>query len=163
MFFRFFAMFFLFSAVALSQSIDPTKVAVVHVYRQGRLLVAVMVSADGNKIVSLYPQKMATFYLAPGYHELTMGSRESSPSATFRAEAGGEYFFHVDYEHVVSATSIRDLKASLSVESSIADAVALREVTIDPDRLVQILAQSNSSRAELEDSSSTGAHVKPAE
>jgi hypothetical protein len=163
MFFRIFAMFFLLSAVTFGQSIDPGKVAIVHVYRQGRLLIAVMVSADGNKITSLYPQKMATFYLAPGYHELTMGSPESSPSATFDAEAGREYFFHVDYEHVVSATSIRDLKESLSLEPGIADAVGLREVTIDPEKLMQILAQSNPSGAAPKDPSSTDANAKPAE
>jgi hypothetical protein len=163
MFFRIFAMFFLLSAVAFGQTVDPGKVAIVHVYRQGRLLVAVVVSADGNRIASLYPQKMATFYLSPGYHELTMGSREISPSAAFKAEAGGEYFFHVDFEHVVSATSVRDLKESLSMESGIIDAVGLREVTIDQDRLMQILAQSNPSGAAPMGASSVEANAKPAE
>jgi hypothetical protein len=87
----------------------------VHVYREGRLLIGVSVSADGNNIVSLTPHNIATFYLYPGYHQLTLRAGEISPCASFTAAPGEAYFFKVDYEHVVSATSLRDLKVSLSL------------------------------------------------
>jgi hypothetical protein len=113
---RTFALFFLFSSVLLGQSIDATKVATVHVYRQDRLLIAVSVYADGKRVAALTPHKSATFYLVPGYHELTMQSGEICPTAAFKAVAGKEYFLQLDYEHVVSATSPRDLSATLSMQ-----------------------------------------------
>lgn len=85
----------------VAQSIDKSKVATVHVYREGRLSVRVSVSADGTKISSLTQHKMVTFYLLPGYHELILQSGEISPSALFKAKASGEYFFRLDYEHVI--------------------------------------------------------------
>jgi hypothetical protein len=149
--YRSFALFFLFSSLLFAQSIDTSKVATVHVYRQGRLLIAVSVLADGNRVVALTPHKSATFYLVPGYHELTMQSGELSPTASFKAVAGKEYFFQLDYEHVVSATSLRDLKVTLNMQPKIVGADELREVTIDQDKLLEILAQSNPDGLEPKD------------
>lgn len=140
---RYFALFFLLSSTLLGQSIDAGKVATVHVYRQGRLLVAVPVFADGNRVVALAPHKCATFYLLPGYHQLAMHSGEISPTASFKAVAGKEYFFELEYEHVVSATSLRDLSVTLSMQPKMMGADQLREVTIDQTDLLAILAQSN--------------------
>ena len=140
---RYFALSFLISSLLAGQSIEANKVATVHVYRQGRLLVAVSVLADGNKVVSLTPHKSATFYLLPGYHVLTMQSGETSPTAFFKAVAGEEYFFQLDYEHVVSSTSLRDLSVTLSMQPKITGADELREVTIDQGTLLQILSLSN--------------------
>jgi hypothetical protein len=134
---------FLLSSLLSAQSIDTSKIGTVHVYREGRLLIGVSLSVDGNDIVSLTPHKIATFYLLPGYHELTLRSGEISPSVSFKAEPGEEYFFKVDYEHVVSATSLRDLSVSLSLQPDTGDADELREVTIDLSKLMQILALSN--------------------
>jgi hypothetical protein len=103
----------------VGQSIDSSKLATVHVYRQGELLIPVSVFADGNNVVALTPYKSATFYLVPGYHELTMQSGEISPTASFKAVAGKEYFLQLDYAPVASATSLRDLSASLSVQPEI--------------------------------------------
>jgi hypothetical protein len=108
----------------VAQSIDASEVATVHVYRKGRLLIGVSLSADGTKIASLTPHKIVTFYLFPGYHELTLQSGEISPGALFKAEAGREYFFQLDYEHVASATSLRDLSLSLSMQPKAFDRVA---------------------------------------
>jgi hypothetical protein len=141
--YRKFAIFLLFSSLLVGQSIDTTKVATVHVYRQGRLLVAVSVLADGNRVVSLTPHQSATFYLLPGYHALTMQSGEINPAASFKAVAGKEYFFQLKYEHVVSPTSLRDLSMTLTMEPKMTGADELREVTIDQNTLLAILAQSN--------------------
>jgi hypothetical protein len=92
MLYRRFALFLLFSSLMVGQSIDSSKVATVHVYRQGRLLIAVSVFADGKRVVALTPHKSATFYLVPSYHELTMQSGEISPTASFKAVAGKEIF-----------------------------------------------------------------------
>ncbi len=144
MFCRKFAIFFLFSSLMVAQSIDPSKVATVHVYRQGRLLIAVSVFADGNRVVSLTPHESATtFYLVPGYHELKMQSGEISPTATFKAVAGGEFFFQMDYEHVVSATSLRDVSMSLTMQPKMTGVDEAREVTIKQSDLLAILSQSN--------------------
>jgi hypothetical protein len=140
---RIIAAVFLLSSLLPAQSIDTSKVGTVHVYREGRLLVAVSLSVDGNDLVSLTPHKIATFYLYPGYHELTLRAGEISPMASFKVKPGEEYFFKVDYEHVVSATSLRDLRVSLSLEPNTGDAGELREVTIDSGQLTQILALSN--------------------
>lgn len=137
------AVVFLLSSLVPAQSIDTSKVGTVHVYREGRLLVGVCLSVDGNDIVSLTPHKIAKFYLYPGYHELTLRAGEISPMASFKVEPGEEYFFKVDYEHVVSATSLRDLRVSLNLEPGTGDADELREVTIDLSQLMQILAESN--------------------
>ena len=95
MFYRKFALFILFSSLLAAQSIDTSKVATVHVYRQGRLLIAVSVFADGNRVIALTPHKSATFYLIPGYHELTMQSGEVSPAASFKAVARQRIFLSV--------------------------------------------------------------------
>jgi hypothetical protein len=145
------ALFLLYSSMMVGQSIDTRKVATVHVYRQGRLLVAVSVLADGNKVVALTPHKSATFYLLPGYHALTMQSGELSPTASFKAEAGKEYFFQLDYEHVISATSLRDLSVTLTMQPKITGADELREVTIDQTDLLAILSQSNPAGLEPSD------------
>ncbi len=135
--------FLLFSSLVIGQSIDSSKVATVHVYRQGRLLKTVSVLADGNRVVALTPHESTTFYLVPGYHELTMQSGEISPTASFKAVAGKEYFFQLDYEYVVSATSLRELSVTLSMQPKIAGADEPREVTIAQSDLLEILAQSN--------------------
>jgi hypothetical protein len=140
---RKFALFFLLSPLMIGQTIDASKVATVQVYRQGRLLTAVSVFVDGNRVVALSPHKIASFYLVPGYHELTMQSGEISPTASFKAVAGKNYIFQLAYEHVVSATSLRELSVSLSMQPEIQGADELREVTIDQSDLLAILAQSN--------------------
>ena len=140
---RKFALFFLLSPLMIGQTIDASKVATVQVYRQGRLLTAVSVFVDGNRVVALTPHKSATFYLVPGYHELTMQSGEISPTAAFKAVAGKDYIFQLAYEHIVSATSLRELSVSLSIQPEIQRADELREVTIDQSDLLAILAQSN--------------------
>lgn len=159
MFYRKFALFILFSSLLAAQSIDTSKVATVHVYRQGRLLIAVSVFADGNRVVALTPHKSATFYLYPGYHELTMQSGEVSPTASFKAVAGKEYFFQLDYEHVVSATSLRDLSVTLNMQPTITGAAELREVTIDQSKLLEILSQSNPDGLEPSDPILTDANA----
>jgi len=140
---RKFALFFLLSPLMIGQTIDASKVATVQVYRQGRLLTAVSVFVDGNRVVALTPHKSATFYLVPGYHVLTMQSGETSPTASFKAVAGKQYIFQLAYEYVESATSVRDLSVSLSMQPEVKGADELREVTIDPSDLLAILAQSN--------------------
>jgi hypothetical protein len=140
---RFIAAAFLLSSLLPAQSIDASKVGTVHVYREGRLLIGVSLSVDGNDVVSLTPHKIATFYVSPGYHELTLRSGEISPSASFKAEPGKEYFFKMDYEHVVSPTSLRDLRVSLSMQPNTGNADELREVKIDQSKLIDILEQSN--------------------
>jgi hypothetical protein len=137
------ALFFLTSSLLFGQSIDTNKVAAVHVYRHGRLLTAVSVVADGNRVVALTPHESATFYLFPGYHELTIQSGEVSPTASFKAVAGKEYFFELEYEHVVSATSLRDRSVTLSMQPKMTGADDLREVSIDQGSLLSILTQSN--------------------
>jgi hypothetical protein len=157
---RFVAAVFLVSTVALAQTIDASKVGTVHVYREGRLLQGVSLFADGQNVASLSPHRMATFYLLPGYHELTLQSGEICPKVSFETRAGGEYFFRADYEHVVSATSLRDLKVSLSVQPDPGDAEDLRKVMIDQSKLTEILTQSNPGGLEPADSTSTDANAK---
>jgi hypothetical protein len=99
-------------------------------------------SADGYDIVSLTPHRMATFYLAPGNHELKLESGDVSPMVSFDAAAGGEYFFRLEYEHVCSATSLRDLSVSLSEQPNTGNA-DLTEIAIEPGKLTEILARSN--------------------
>jgi hypothetical protein len=143
MLYRSLAPFFLFSSLLLGQSIDASKVATVHVYRQGSLLIAVTVFADGNRVVALTPPKSATFYLVPGYHKLTMQSGEISPAVTFKAVEGREYFLQLDYEPVASATFLRQLSVTLNMEPNIRGAEESREVTIKQSDLLAILSQSN--------------------
>ena len=157
------AVFIFISLAGSSQSIDPTKVATVHVYRQGRLLVETSLSADGVRVVSLTPHQSATFYLAPGCHELTMQSGEISPVASFQAEAGQEYLFRLDYEHVVSSTSLRDLRMSLTMQPNIPAAEDVREVTIEQSKLLEILEKSGPRGLAPECSSEPGANPKAAE
>ena len=94
---RIVAAVFLLSSVLSAQSVDTSTVGTIHVYREGRLLVGVSLAVDGNDIVSLTPNKIETFYVFPGYHELTLRAGEISPTASFKAERGEEYFFKVGY------------------------------------------------------------------
>jgi len=105
-------------------------------------LVETSLFADGNPVVSLTPYESATFYLRPGQHELTMQSGEISPSVSFLAEMGQQYWFKLNYEHVVSATSIRDLGVSLTMQRNIPDGDEIREATIEQSRLLEILEKS---------------------
>jgi hypothetical protein len=114
---RIVAAVFLLSNLLPAQTIDTSKVGTVHVYREGGLLIGVSLSVDGNDVASLTSNNIATFYVFPGHHELTLGSGEISPSASFRAEPGKEYFFKADYEPVVSATSLKDVSLSLSMQA----------------------------------------------
>jgi hypothetical protein len=148
---RMIATVFLLSSLLPAQSIDTSKVGTVHVYREGRLLIGVSLSVDGNDIVSLTPHKIATFNVSPGYHELTLRSGEISPTASFKAEPGKEYFFRMDYEHVASPTSLRGLRLSLSTQPN-GDADQLQEAKIDQSRLMKTLEQSNPRRLETANS-----------
>jgi hypothetical protein len=162
MLYRNFGLCFLFSSLMVGQSIDSSKVATVHVYRQGRLLNSVSVFADGNRVVALTPHESATFYLVPGYHELTMHFGEISPAASFKAVAGKEYFL-MEYEHVVSPTSLRDLSVTLSMQRKITGADELREVTIDQSNLLAILSQCNPDGLEPSDPILTDANATSGE
>jgi hypothetical protein len=58
----------------------------------------------------------SVIYLAPSYHQLTMQSGEiSKGGASFRAEVGQQYWFRLNYEHVVSATSLKEPSVSLTM------------------------------------------------
>ncbi len=161
---RIFIALFLFPSLAgFPQSINPSKVTTVHVYRQGRLLVETSLSADGNKVVSLTPHQSVTFYLAPGYHELIMQSGEMSPMASFRAEVGQQYWFRLNYEHVVSPTSLRDLSVSLTMQPKGPDADDVREVTLGQGKLLELLKKSGPHGLEIGDSAAPGATPNPAQ
>ena len=88
-----------------------------------------------------------------------MQSGEISPTASFKAVAGKEYFFQLDYEHVVSATSLRDLSVTLNMQPKITGADELREVTIDQSKLLEILSQSNPDGLEPSDPILTDANA----
>lgn len=102
--------------LGVAQCIDASKVATVHVCRKDRLVIGVSLSVDGKKIGSLASHKDVTFQVFPGYHELTLESGEINPRALFKAEAGGEYFFRLEYKQIVSATSLRGSSLSLSMQ-----------------------------------------------
>ena len=161
---RIFIALFLFPSLAgFPQSINPIKVATIHVYRQGRLSVETSLFADGNKVVSLTPHQSVTFYLAPGYHELIMQSGEMSPMASFRAEVGQQYWFRLNYEHVVSPTSLRDLSISLTMQPKGPDADDVREVTLGQGKLLEILRKSGPHGLAIGDSAAPGATPNPAQ
>jgi hypothetical protein len=143
MIYRVLTVIFLFTSLTgFPQSINPSKVATVLVYREGRLLVETSLSVDGSKVVSLTPHQSVAFYLAPGYHELTMQSREMSPMASFQAEVGQQYWFRLNYEHVVSETSLRDLSVSLTMLPKGPDPDDVREVTMEQSELLDIVKKS---------------------
>jgi hypothetical protein len=122
---RLIAALFLSSSLLPAQSIDASKVGTVHVSREGRLEVSM--SVDGKDIASPNRDKVATFYVLPGYHQLTLRSGEISPSASFMAAPGEDYFFKVKYERVVSVRTSGDLKVSLSMEPNAGDTGELRK------------------------------------
>jgi hypothetical protein len=126
------AALFLSSSLLPAQSIDASKLGIVHVSREGSFEVSM--SVDGKDIVSPNRDKVATFYVSPGYHQLVLRSGEISPSASFKAAPGGEYFFKVNYEHVVSARTPGDLSVSLSMQSGAGETGELREARIDSKR-----------------------------
>ncbi|MEA2258218.1 MAG: hypothetical protein QOJ51_1043 [Acidobacteriaceae bacterium] len=64
---RLIAALFLSSSLLTAQSIDASKVGTVHVSREGRFEVSM--SVDGKDIVSPNRDKVATFYVLPGYHQ----------------------------------------------------------------------------------------------
>jgi hypothetical protein len=105
---------FLSSSLLAAQATNAGKVSTVHVRREGRFEVSV--SLDGHDIGCLKRDEIATFYVLPGYHQLALRSGEISPSASFKAAPGGEYFFKVNYEHAGSEESPRGLQVSLSAE-----------------------------------------------
>jgi hypothetical protein len=161
---RIFMIVFLFTSLAaFTQSINPSKIATVHVYREGRLLVETSLSVDGNAVASLTPHESVTFYLAPGYHELTMRSGEIAPKVSFRAEAGQQYWFRLNYEHVVSSTSLREPSVSLTMEPNGPDENEVRAVTMQQARLLDILKKSNTHGLLIEGETLPGASPNPAE
>jgi hypothetical protein len=88
-----------------------------------------------------------------------MQTGEISPTASFKAVAGKEYFFQLDYENVVSATSLRDLSVTLNMQPTITGADELREVTIDQSKLLEILSQCNPDGLEPSDPILTDANA----
>lgn len=126
---RLIAALFLSSSLLTAQSIDASKVGTVHVSREGRFEVSM--SVDGKDIVSPNRDKVATFYVLPGYHQLALRSGEISPSAAFKVVTGGEYFFKVNYERVVSARTPGDLRVSLSMQPNAGGTGEVRETRMD--------------------------------
>jgi hypothetical protein len=110
---RILAVICLFSPLlGVAQSPDRSKVATVHICSKGLLVIGVSLSVDGSKIGSLASHDSTC---SPD-HELTLQSGEIRPSALFKAEAGGEYFFRLEYKQAVSATSLRGSTLSLSMQ-----------------------------------------------
>jgi hypothetical protein len=64
---------------------------------------------------------------------------------------------------VVSPTSLRDLRVSLSVQPNAGDVDALRDVAIDENKLTEILTKSNRGGLEPMNSTPTGVNTKIAE
>jgi hypothetical protein len=126
---RLIAALFLSSSLLTAQSFDASKVGTVHVCRRGRFEVSL--SVDGKDIVSTNQDKIATFYVLPGYHQLVLRSGEISPSASFTAVPGGEYFFNVNYQRVVSARIPGELRVSVSMQSNAGGTGELREARMD--------------------------------
>ena len=120
---------FLSSSLLAAEATNAGKVSTVHVRREGRFEVSL--SLDGNDIGSLNGDKLATFYVLPGYHQLVLRSGEISPIASFEAAPGGEYFFKVSYDHVVSEKSPRGLRVSLTTEPATGAAGELRAAKSD--------------------------------
>jgi hypothetical protein len=161
---RIFMTVFLFTSLAgFTQSTNPSKVATVHVYRQGRLLIETSLSVDGNAVASLTPHESVTFYLAPGYHDLKMASGEISPEVSFRAEGGQQYWFQLNYEHVVSATSLREPSVSLTLQPNGPNEDDVRAVTMRQAKLLDILKKSSPRGFAIEDATLPGAPANPAE
>jgi hypothetical protein len=126
---RLIAALFLSSSLLPAQSIDASKVGTVHVCRGGRFEVSL--SVDGKDIVPPNRDRIATFYVLPGYHQLVLRSGEISPSASFKAAPGGEYFFNVNYQRVVSAGTTGDLRVSLGMQSNAGGTGEFRETKMD--------------------------------
>jgi hypothetical protein len=101
--------------------------------------------------------------LAPGYHELSMRSGEINPVVSFRGGAGREYWFRLDYEHVVSATSLREPSVSLTMEPQGPAEGDTRAVAIEQERLVEILKKSSPRGFAIEDATLPGTTPNPAE
>jgi hypothetical protein len=59
-----------------------------------------------------------------------MQSGEMSPVVFFQAEGGQQYWLRLNYEHVVSAASLRDLTVSLTMQPKGPDADAVRRLKI---------------------------------
>jgi hypothetical protein len=104
---RFITALFLSSSLPAAQATHAGNVSTVHVRPEGRFEVSM--SLDGHDIGRLKRDEIATFYVLPGYHQLALRSGEIGPTASFRAVPGGEYFFKVKYDHVVSEKSRRGL------------------------------------------------------
>ena len=126
---RLIAALFLSSSLLAAEATNAAKVSTVHVRREGGFEVSL--SVDGHDIGSLNRDTIATFYVLPGYHQLVLRSGEISPSASFEAVPGGEYFFKVDYDHGVSEKSRGGLRVSLSAEPNAGAAGGLRAAKID--------------------------------
>jgi hypothetical protein len=126
---RLIAALFLSSSLLAAEATNAGKVSTVHVRREGRFEVSL--SLDGHDIGSLSRDKMATFYVLPGYHQLDMRSGEICPSASFTAAPGREYFFKVNYDHVVSEESPRGLRVSLTAQPKFAATRKLRTAKVN--------------------------------
>jgi hypothetical protein len=92
-----------------------------------------------------------------------MQSGEISPMASFRAEVGQQYWFRLNYEHVVSATSLREAIASLTMLPKGPDADDVREVTMAQSKLLDILKKSSPHGFAVGVSAVPGATPNPAE
>jgi hypothetical protein len=134
--------FFLLPSLSISaQNVDSTKVATVHVYRQGRFSVGLPVAVDGNKIASLGLHKILTFYVSPGYHEVNSRVGQFNPTVSFKAEAGQDYFFQMDWEH--GLTTFSPMSLTLTQQNGIVDREKLKEENLDSARLNEILEKCN--------------------
>jgi len=120
---------FLSSSLLAAEATNAGRVSTVHVRRAGKFEVSL--SLDGNDIGSLNGDKIATFYVLPGYHQLVLRSGEISPSASFRAVPGGEYFFQVSYDHGTSEKSPQGLRVSLSSDPGAGTAAEPRAARTD--------------------------------
>lgn len=134
--------FLLLPCLSISaQNIDTTKVATVHVYSQGRWAAGgFRISVDGNTLKSLGNHKIATFYISAGYHEIS-ARFTNSPIAAFKAEAGKEYFFQMDFEHGFS--NLSPMSLTLTQQNGIVDRENLKEEKIDSAKLNEILEKCN--------------------
>jgi len=150
----------LFCLPISAQTIDTTKVATVHVYRQGRFSIGFPLLVDGNKVESLGLHKILTFYVAPGYHEVSTRLGPNSPTVAFTAEGGQDYFFQMDYEHAMFPTSPSQISLTLTQQQGIVDQEKLQEEKIDAKKLDEILAKSNPLGLEP---GTTEAHKQPAD
>lgn len=120
--------------------------ATVHLFRDGAGRVGISTFVDGHEVFKIGENKVVSFTLQPGYHEVSVKFGGDQPAVALQVKEGGEYFVHLRVDVRKSALFTgggpNAVAVNLSREDGIPNQENYQQQPLGSDKLAELAASS---------------------